>query len=737
LISDNAVYLVFNNTFTGDNKAVTSTTWPNILGTAVYGGPTDLWGATWTPAQINDPGFGAALSVLKESNGNRTALVDTIQITVDYAFGSTTTVDCGGGSPVVTYGSSITCVATVTRAAGTSTPSGTVDWTTDGSGSFTPGSCTLSGTGGTSTCSVSYTPNAVGSGSHLISAIYCGDDNFTSSSANQAVSVNQHPITVTADAQSKAYGEADPVLTYQVTSGSLVAGDVFTGTLSRVAGETVGTYPILQGSLALTDDYNLTYVGADLTITQRPVTVTADAQSKAYGEVDPILTYQVTSGSLVAGDVFTGTLSRAAGEALGTYPILQGTLALSDDYDLTYVGADLTITQRPVTVTADAQSKAYGEADPILTYQVTSGSLLAGDVFTGTLSRAAGETVGTYPIQQGTLALSNYYDLAYIGDDLAIIKATPTISVTNSPVAYTGLPQEAVVVGSVDGVVSNILYDASSTAPSDAGTYAVTADFTPTDTTNYNSLTGASAGNFVISAAIPELTLVVTPTPDTFSLVGTVITFNFQLTNSGLVMLTGPFTVADDTATVTCPATVSLAPGSSITCTSSYTITPDDITAGFVTNTATGSGLFGGNPVVSNVAQATVNAFRLCLPPTFRTLKKRANSNIQSAGQVSAEQFKCVCFRLSTWRWTTRPFLANDQQVDTFKDLKDPTHGRGLGLLYRPDRVRSGQFRTVAGAIYVLPESRPAGPSTMIIIKCHDPARVLEEQAVGKEQRIL
>jgi hypothetical protein len=537
LISDNAVYLVFNNTYTGDNKAVTSTTWPNILGTAVYGGPTDLWGATWTPAQINDPGFGAALSVLKESNGNRTALVDTIQITVDYAFGSTTTVDCGGGSPVVTYGSSITCVATVTRAAGTSTPSGTVDWTTDGSGSFTPGSCTLSGTGGTSTCSVSYTPNAVGSGSHLISAIYCGDDNFTSSSANQAVSVNQHPITVTADAQSKAYGEADPVLTYQVTSGSLVAGDVFTGTLSRVAGETVGTYPILQGSLAL-----------------------------------------------------------------------------SDDYDLTYVGADLTITQRPVTVTADAQSKAYGEADPILTYQVTSGSLLAGDVFTGTLSRAAGETVGTYPIQQGTLALSNYYDLAYIGADLAIIKATPTISVTNSPVAYTGLPQEAVVVGSVDGVVSNILYDASSTAPSDAGTYAVTADFTPTDTTNYNSLTGASAGNFVISAAIPELTLVVTPTPDTFSLVGTVITFNFQLTNSGLVMLTGPFTVADDTATVTCPATVSLAPGSSITCTSSYTITPDDITAGFVTNTATGSGLFGGNPVVSNVAKATVNAFRLCLP---------------------------------------------------------------------------------------------------------------------------
>jgi hypothetical protein len=186
--------------------------------------------------------------------------------------------------------------------------------------------------------------------------------------------------------------------------------------------------------------------------------------------------------------------------------------------------------------------------------------------------------------------------------------------VTNSPVTFNGLPQAAVVAGSVDGVVSNILYDASANAPVDVGTYAVTADFTPTDTTNYNSLVGASAGDFIISSAIPELTLTVTPTPTTFSLVGTQINFNFQLTNSGLVMLTGPFTVVDDKATVICPATASLAPGASITCNSGYTITPEDVTVGFVTNTATGSGSFAGNPVVSNVAQATVKAFRLCLP---------------------------------------------------------------------------------------------------------------------------
>ena len=48
---------------------------------------------------------------------------------------------------------------------------------------------------------------------------------------------------------------------------------------------------------------------------------------------------------------------------MGSYAITQGTLALSDNYTLTYVGADLTITARPITVTADAKSKVYGEGD--------------------------------------------------------------------------------------------------------------------------------------------------------------------------------------------------------------------------------------------------------------------------------------------------------------------------------------------------------------------------------------
>ncbi|MFZ2096959.1 MAG: MBG domain-containing protein, partial [Anaerolineales bacterium] len=355
-LRDNVVRLVKGGAITGNNKALTGADWPNTgLGTVTYGSSTDLWGTTWTAEEINATNFGVVLSAVNaKTTRSRTATVDYIQITVYYNMISTsTTVNCGGGTPVVTYGSSITCVASVRRAAGDNTPSGTVTWTSSGSGSFTPSSCTLSGTGGTSTCSVNYTPNSVGSGSHLISATYGGDVYFTGSSGAQTVTVNKRSITVTADSKYKVYGNADPAFTYHITSGSLVFGDTFSGALNRTTGEAVGSYAINQGSLALSSNYILTYVGANLTITKRPITVTADAKSKAYGDADPALTYQVTSGSLVFGDTISGELTRAAGESLGTHAILQGTLALSDNYNLTYVGANLTITKRPITVTAD------------------------------------------------------------------------------------------------------------------------------------------------------------------------------------------------------------------------------------------------------------------------------------------------------------------------------------------------------------------------------------------------
>ena len=62
----------------------TSTTWGPVHHVD-YGGPTDTWGTTWTPQEVNDPGFGAALRTrYGDFSGNNDAGVDSMRITVRY-----------------------------------------------------------------------------------------------------------------------------------------------------------------------------------------------------------------------------------------------------------------------------------------------------------------------------------------------------------------------------------------------------------------------------------------------------------------------------------------------------------------------------------------------------------------------------------------------------------------------------------------------------------------------------
>src|SRR5439155_985953 len=85
------------------------------------------------------------------------------------------------------------------------------------------------------------------------------------------------------------------------------------------------------------------------------------------------------------------------------------------------------------------------------------------------------------------------------------------LSVSNSPKTYNGSGQAAsvnITASSVPGAVTNILTGGGATK-TNAGTYIVTADFVPTDSTNYKTLTGLSAGDFVIDKA--NATVVVTP----------------------------------------------------------------------------------------------------------------------------------------------------------------------------------------------------------------------------------
>ncbi|MBS7778532.1 MBG domain-containing protein [Acidovorax sp. CCYZU-2555] len=250
-------------------------------------------------------------------------------------------------------------------------------------------------------------------GNYTIRANALANGNYLITATDGALSISQRPITVTADNQTKVYGNADPALTYAVTEGNLVTGDRLAGVLTRAPGENAGSYSIDAQALA-NGNYLITAVNGALSISQRPITVTADNQTKVYGNADPALTYAVTSGSLVAGDRLNEALTRDLGENAGSYTIRANALA-NGNYLITAIDGALSISQRPVTVTADSQTKVYGDADPALTYAVTQGSLVAGDRFQGTLTRSSGENAGSYTIDASALANGNYLITAVDG----------------------------------------------------------------------------------------------------------------------------------------------------------------------------------------------------------------------------------------------------------------------------------------------------------------------------------
>ncbi|MEZ4663488.1 MAG: MBG domain-containing protein [Caldilineaceae bacterium] len=209
-----------------------------------------------------------------------------------------------------------------------------------------------------------------------------------------------------------------------------------------------------------------------------------------------------------------------------TIPTNAGTYAVTADFTPTDTANYNSLSAAAAgNFTIDKATPTLSVTNSPVTY---NGSPQAADVtgsVPGAVSNILYDGSPTIPTNAGTYAVTadfaptdstNYNSLtAAAAGNFTIDKATPTLSVTNSPVTYNGSPQAADVTGSVPGAVSNILYDGSPTIPTNAGTYAVTADFAPTDSTNYNSLTAAAAGNFTIDKATP--TLSVTNSPVTYN----------------------------------------------------------------------------------------------------------------------------------------------------------------------------------------------------------------------------
>ena len=319
--------------------------------------------------------------------------------------------------------------------------------------------------------------------------------------ANAGVPIAGIPTDIDGDARANPpYIGADEIPTPVITvTGSLAAFSTTYGTAS-----TVQTLSVAGASLA--------------------ANITATAPT-GYEVASDGVTYGATATFIQTGGSASGTLSIRLAALTAPSTVLGTTLAFTSTGATTQnVTVSGTVNKFTPTVTATgATSLTYtgspqGPSGSTVT-QVTGGATPTGTVtfsYVGTGATTYGPSAtqptdaGTYSVTASYPGDANYNSASSAPLAFTIAKATPTatLAVSNSPVTYTGSAQAATVgitTSSVPGSVSNIMTGGAATQ-TNAGTYAVTADFVPTDTANFNTLTGQAAGNFVIDKASQTIT---------------------------------------------------------------------------------------------------------------------------------------------------------------------------------------------------------------------------------------
>ena len=205
-------------------------------------------------------------------------------------------------------------------------------------------------------------------------------------------------------------------------------------------GLTVGTYYIwAKDSVENVSSKSIKVTGksidnSSISVALNPTTYTYDGTEKKPG-----VTVKDGTNTLTVGTDYSFVYSNNINAGTGKV-----TITGKGNYTGTKI-VNFTINKRTLTVKAEAKSKTYGAGDPGLTY--TYSNQVSGQTpkFSGALSRAEGENVGTYAINKNTLVLvdnspflANNYTLSYVGTNLTITaKNASTFTATLNPTSYT------------------------------------------------------------------------------------------------------------------------------------------------------------------------------------------------------------------------------------------------------------------------------------------------------------
>ncbi|MDX1589020.1 MAG: MBG domain-containing protein [Oleiphilaceae bacterium] len=344
------------------------------------------------------------------------------------------------------------------------------------------------------------------------------------------LTIDPKALTVTAGNQSKTYGDALTLDNTAFTTTGLVSGEtVDSATLTstnNIDSDTTadaGTYAdnitasAVSGSNGFNNaNYSITYEAGDLIVSQRGITVSADNQSKTYGDSLVLDNTAFSASNLANGErIDTVTLTSASGSdsntgaGAGTYTgdIVASGVAGSNgfnaaNYAIAYASADLVVDKATLTVTADDQNITAGDSLPTLTQSISGfvngeGLATAGVTGAGTTATAAtaDSPVGSYVINsgQGTLAAANY-TFALVNGTLTIASL---VSPAPTPAPTPAAPQTRPVSDPAVEVIQQRLNDLAGTRRQGSGTTGSLSGTTGEPTTRGGSSGPVSAEEII------------------------------------------------------------------------------------------------------------------------------------------------------------------------------------------------------------------------------------------------
>jgi hypothetical protein len=371
-------------------------------------------------------------------------------VTVTAITATTLSVSSASG----TYGGTVSLSATLSPA----NAGATISFSLPGGSA---GSATTNASGVATIGSASLGSTAAGSYVAGVSASFGGDASFAASSGTAALTVSAAPLSVTASDDTKVYGQAKTVgagSTAFSSSGlvnSETIGSVTISSTGAAATAAVGNYPIVPsaatGGTFNPANYSITYNNGTLAVTAATLTVTASSPSVTYGSAVPTITpgYSGFQNSDSAGSLTTQptcTTTYTVTSAVGSLPSTSCSGGASTNYTFSYVNGSVTVTTASLSITANNDTKVYGQAktygagSTAFTSSGLKNSETIGSVTLSSTGAAATAGAGNYPIVAsaatgGTFTPSNY-SITYNDGTLAVSAATLTVTASSPTVTY-------------------------------------------------------------------------------------------------------------------------------------------------------------------------------------------------------------------------------------------------------------------------------------------------------------